>query len=385
MVAVAIFVVTYGTNVSTPFLVLYRDRLRLSDNQTMAIFVVYVVGIILALLLVGPLSDRFGRRPLALPFIALSAVGSLIIIPGRDVFALLLVGRFVLGVVSGAVLGVASAWILELLGRGHEQRAAVITTLVTYGGLGLGPLSSGLLERTLPAPLVTPFILHAAVTAVILPAVWRVPETYTPVHPLPRIRPRLGVPRSTRRVFVLLIVPAALWVFAFPSASFALFPVLVSDAVPGFDVAVASASGALTAWSGVSARPLLGRFGARRLLPIAMALGCVGYGFGAVAFGTGAWPLVLPSALTLGAASGAITAGCLTLLGEMAEDGTRGALTSTFYLLAYPGMAMPLVVTAIASVSSTGVGLAMMAGLAAISAIWVAVAAGRFAPQRSTV
>ena len=61
MVAVAIFVVTYGTNVSTPFLVLYRDRLRLSDNQTMAIFVVYVAGIILALLvdcLESPLQEK---------------------------------------------------------------------------------------------------------------------------------------------------------------------------------------------------------------------------------------------------------------------------------------------------------------------------------------
>jgi len=85
-IAIGMFVVAYGTNVSTPFLVLYKDRLELSASQTMAIFVVYVVGILASLVLGGVLSDRFGRRPIVLPMMALSGIASVGMIFGRDEF-----------------------------------------------------------------------------------------------------------------------------------------------------------------------------------------------------------------------------------------------------------------------------------------------------------
>ena len=96
IVAVGMFLVGYGTNVSTPFLVLYKDRLDLGQSATMGIFTVYVVGIMGTLVIAGPLSDRFGRRALVLPFSALSAFASIVLIFGRDDFVLLLFGRFLL-------------------------------------------------------------------------------------------------------------------------------------------------------------------------------------------------------------------------------------------------------------------------------------------------
>ena len=82
-IAIGMFVVAYGTNVSTPFLVLYKDRLALSASQTMAIFVVYVVGILASLVLGGALSDRFGRRPIVLPMMAMSGIASVGMIFGQ--------------------------------------------------------------------------------------------------------------------------------------------------------------------------------------------------------------------------------------------------------------------------------------------------------------
>ena len=104
--AIGVLLVGYGTNVSTPLLVLYRERLDLTNSATMAIFTVYVLGIIGTLLFAGPLSDRYGRRITCIPFVALSAVSSLILILGRDSFPLLLFGRFLLGMTSGVVFGV---------------------------------------------------------------------------------------------------------------------------------------------------------------------------------------------------------------------------------------------------------------------------------------
>ena len=371
-----IFVVAYGTNVSTPFLVEYRRRLDLTESATVAIFVVYVVGIIGALLLAGSLSDRFGRRPIVLPMTALSGIASLVMIAGRNEFLWLLFGRFLLGVVSGAVLGVGTAWLLELYGPGEEQRAAVRTTLVTFAGFGIGPVISAFTFWLLPGQLVFAFVIHAVAALLAIGVMLRVPETH-PADASRRIRVSLGVPAAARRAFVVVIVPAAIWVFGFPSAGFALFPVLVSDSISISAVGVAAAAGALTAWSGIMSRPLVVRIGPRAALPIGMAMGTAGYIAGTIAFAADMWPLVLIAAPLLGAASGTITVSCLSLIGVMADDARRGSLTSSFYLLAYPGMAMPLIITTLAELSSTSGVLIGVSIVAACCSLLVFVASRR--------
>lgn len=373
----AVFLTSYATNVSTPFLVLYRDRLALGPTETQFIFVVYVAGILSTLLMAGPLSDRFGRKPMCVPFVALSAVASLLIMLGRDSYPILLTGRLFLGVAVGAVLAVGTAWVQELMGPGSRLQAALLTTLATYAGFGLGPAISAALELVAPAPLVTPFIVHIAATVVALPFLATITETRPEAAAKRSVRPNLGVPTNNRRLFWLAVVPAAVWVFAFASTSFALFPVLLSSAMGGHEVQVAGVAATLTAWGGLAARPLLPRLGPLGCLSLGMASGLVGYVLGTWAFATGAWPLLLPAAITLGAASGCITAGCLALLGLMAEDNRRGALTSTFYLLAYPGMSMPVVVTSLASVSTDQAALLAITGCALLGFGLVAVA-GRF-------
>lgn len=365
-----IFVVAYGTNVSTPFLVEYRRRLDLTESATVGIFVVYVAGIIAALLLAGPLSDRFGRRPIVLPMTLLSGIASLVMIAGRNEFIWLLLGRFLLGVVSGAVLGVGAAWLLELFGRGEEQRAAVRTTVVTFAGFGIGPVTSAIMFWLLPGPLVFSFVVHAAASLIAVGWMLRIPETH-PAESSRRVRVSFGVPPAARQAFVVVIVPAAIWVFGFPSAGFALFPVLISDSISVSDVAVAAAAGALTAWAGILARPLVVRIGPRAALPTGMAMGTAGYVAGTLAFALEFWPLVLIAAPLLGAASGAITVSCLSLIGVMADNARRGSLTSSFYLLAYPGMAMPLLITTLADLSSTSATLVGVSIVAACCSLLV--------------
>ena len=357
--------VAWGTNVSTPFLVLYKDRLDLNRSATVGIFVIYVFGILGALLVAGPLSDRYGRRPLVLPFVALSAFASVVLVLGRDSFVLLLLGRLLLGAVSGVVLGVGSAWMLELLGKGNELTAALFTTIITFLGFGFGPLTSAVYERFFDAPLVVPFLMHVAVTVLVLPFAYGIPETHDPIPEQP-IRVRLGVPPEARSDFFRIVLPAAVWVFAFPSTAFALFPVLLSEAIDGSEVLIAGACGTLTSWASLLARPVVGRVKQRWLLSTGMASGVVGYIFGTIAFATDTWPFALPAAVLAGLASAIITSGCLKLLGEMADDESRGKLTSTFYLLAYPGMAMPLFITTLGALWTVAGALMLVTTVAAV-------------------
>lgn len=366
-VAFAIFVVGYGTNVSTPFLVPYRDRLGLGDSQTQAIFVIYVVGILATLLLAGQISDHFGRRAVMFPSLLLSALASVLLIFGRDNFALLLAGRIVLGVASGAGLGVGAAWLQEVMGKGNELRAALTATLAMYGGFGAGSPVSALFHAWLPSPLVLPFIAHIIFTLAAIPLVATVDETVLRQGNAAPWRPSLqfGVPDRARHTFAWTMLPVGVWTFGFPSVSFALFPVLVSDAVDISQVFVAAVTGMCTAWGGLLARPTLKRIKPLPGLGFGMAVGTFGYALGIVAVLTDLWVLVWPAALTLGAASGILATASLSLVARMTEPETRGALTSTFYFLAYIGMAMPLLITTIGGQSGQ---VAVVAVLAAIAA-----------------
>ncbi|MEO1063235.1 MAG: MFS transporter [Actinomycetota bacterium] len=368
VVALALFTVGFGTNVSTPLLVRYQERLDLGQTTTLSIFVVYVAGILSTLLIAGPLSDRFGRRPIVVPFVAASGVASLILILGRDSLLALYVGRLLLGVVSGAVIGTGSAWIQEQAGRGNELRMASITTAVLYGGFGLGPAVTAAMEQLLPAPLVLPYLLHAAMAFALVPFVARVPETHRPQRRRP-LRIELGIPPGRRTEFLLVLAPTAFWVYGFASSAFALFPVLLRDALDDVDVLVGGATAALTAWSGIMARPISERFGARRGSVIGLWSGTIGLAFGAVAFATDVWPLILPAAVLVGASSGILLTAGLTIISESTGDDTRGALTSAFYVAAYLGMTVPVLVSLLGRVVSTTSALIIVTAVALVTTV----------------
>ena len=388
--AAALFVVAWGTNVSTPLILRYQDRLGLTNTGAVGIFVIYVAGILLALLFAGRLSDRFGRRAVAVPSTALSACGSLILVFGRDSLATLFVGRFLLGAVSGAMLSVGTAWLSEVahqrivLLRNAEASAteqgvaatarlklAGITTIVMYLGFGFGPITSALWDRFLPSPLIGPYVLHAAACAAVIVAMWTIAETKARDSTV-SLRPQVGVPAPVRREFFGTLAPAAVWAFGFPSVSFALFPVILRDSIGGADVLLAGANGTLTAVVVLLSRPILDRVGdARRALPVAIWMGVAGYLIGIISFTTGAWWLVPFAAILMGSASGVIMSGGLAITEELSDETNRGAMSATFYLTAYAGMTMPIVITLIGGLTSTTIGLGVVTAVATVAGVIV--------------
>lgn len=110
----ALFAVAAGTNVPTPLLLVYQERLDLSAEVLTALFGCYAAGLVPALFLAGPLSDRLGRRRVALPGVALAGLASLAFAAAGSSLLLLFTARFLQGVVSGVVFSVASAWVAEL-------------------------------------------------------------------------------------------------------------------------------------------------------------------------------------------------------------------------------------------------------------------------------
>ena len=164
-VGCALFAIGWGGNEFTPLLLMYRDLNGYSDAVVDILLGAYVLGIAPGLLVGGPLSDRFGRRPLLLPSPLLAAAGSAILALGAHSVALLFLGRVLSGVGLGIVMAVGTSWVKELssppfapagdAGAG-ARRASLFLTI----GFGLGAAVAGFAAEWGPWPTVTPYLIN---------------------------------------------------------------------------------------------------------------------------------------------------------------------------------------------------------------------------------
>lgn len=371
----AVFVVAFGTNVPTPLLLIYRDLLGLSSDALTGAFGVYAAGLVPALLLAGPASDRFGRKPVVVPFVVLSIVTSLLFLGASGSVELLFVGRFLQGAVSGVVFSVGTAWLGELVG--DAARAARLTTAALGGGWAIGPLVSGLMAQWLPLPTVLPYLVHVALMIVGLLLLPRVPETLAAADRRAGPWVNLGVPAGARIPFLVVVLPVAVGVFTFPSTAVTVLPLLLTPSMPQIAVAITGLVAGVTLLTGVFAQPLGRRIGYVAAGPTGLATGAAGFGLSLVGVATGAWPLLVPVALLLGIGYGLCLAAGLTMVGELASPTARGALTGTFYACAYLGFGVPLLLSVAGGSAGFTGPLAVLTVVIAVCAALLALPAAR--------
>jgi MFS family permease len=372
----ALFAVAAGTNVPTPLLLLYRDRFGLSAEVLTALFGCYAAGLVPALFLAGPLSDRLGRRRVAIPGIALSALGSLAFAAAGDSLTLLFVARLLQGVVSGVVFSVGSAWVGELSAASGEaaggRRAAVAMT----AGFSIGPLASGFLGQYGPAPTVLPYLLHAALACAGLALATRLPETVVlRARGAPRgPRPAPLVPRGDGALVATVLAPVAVCVYAFPSSVVSAVPLL--GHLPANGVAVTGVLAGVTLGAGTLVAGLQRRLGPWTAV-VGVGLGAAGFAAATEFAASEALPWLVAASPLLGAGGGLCLAAGLTLTARLAAPSRLGALTSLFLACAYVGFAAPFLIATAARASAAPVPLLVAAALSGLLALRLVPAARR--------
>jgi hypothetical protein len=359
----ALFAVAAGTNVPTPLLLVYQERLQLSPEVLTALFGSYAAGLVPALFLAGPLSDRLGRRRVAIPGIALSALASLAFAAAGGSVELLFAARFLQGVVSGVVFSVGSAWVGELSLASGEGAGGRRAAFAMTAGFSLGPLVSGLLGQYAPAPTVLPYLLHTVLATAGLVLATRLPETVD-LHSRPRVgavAPAVPMIRPGDGWLVATVLaPVAVCVYAFPATVISAVPLLVD--LPDPAVAVLGVLAGITLGAGTLVAGLQRRFGTWTAL-VGAGLGAGGFAAAAGYAASAALPWLLVAVLMLGSGSGLCLAAGLTLTARLAPVTRRGALTSLFLACAYVGFAAPFVIASAARATSAALPLEVAAVL----------------------
>ncbi len=382
-VAIGLFAVGWGANQFSPLLLVYRAQLHLSAGDLGLLFGLYAVGLIPGLLIGGPASDRFGRRRLVLPFVALSPVATALTLLAAHTPVALGGARFLAGVCSGVVFAAGGAWLQELSAGAPPGTGARRAAIAMSAGFGAGPLVASLLAQFAPDALRLPYLPHLALGVAAVLVVARVPETATTGAKgrFLRLPSTARLPRFRRS-----LVPLAPWVFGSAALAMVVLPALVTPAHSA-SVAFAGITTAVVAGTGVLVQPLARSLEDRRRLgagAVGLAVAAGALVLGLVATVARSEPLVVVAAVPFGMAYGMCLVAGLRETERLAPAHERGASIAIFLALSYLGFGAPYAFDLLEGAVGARASLIALATLAAATALATPVQRRRARVSRMT-
>ncbi len=368
-VAFVLAVTAFGAGVPTPLYALYQQQYHFSSLVLTAIFAAYAAGVLATMLLIGPLADFVGRKPVLYAGMALTAASGVVFLLASGVL-LLALARVVSGLAVGATTSTSNAAMSSLEPRRDQHHVARVSVAANFGGVASGVLLSGFLVADAPQPTHLVFGVLILASLVGMVAVASTPETG--VRSAAEGRPRLQrptVPSGLRGPF---------WVAAGSlAACYAIYGYFGAMA-PTFlrhDLGVPNpTSAALVATMfGLAAivQLWLGQVRDRRALLIGLPTILGATLLLTVAWPIPSYPLFVVGDAALGIGIGFAYMGSVTLIDRVSPATSRGDILSAFFTVGYVSLAIPTIgVGAVASAfglvvaaSSFGVVLAVAVAL----------------------
>jgi MFS family permease len=369
--------------VPTPLYVLYQARDHFSTFMITVIFAAYAAGVVASLFLAGHLSDWVGRRRMVL-LAVLTNMASGVLFLVWPATAGLIVARVVSGVSIGMLTATATAYLNELHAAARPgstaTRSEIVATAANLGGIGLGPLLSGLLAQYAGHALVIPYLVSEALMLVGALALAVAPETANVLRGAdrPAYRPqRVSVPAAHKSHFLAATMAGAA-VFALFGVFTSVAPSLLAGVLHNDSHAVAGAVTFAVFGSAAAAQVLFGRFSVRAQVGLGLAAVLPGLGLVTASVWAASLPMLLAGGILAGAGAGTAFRGLVATVIGITPKHARGEGLAGLFLGSYLGIAVPVVGLGIATqylsmqVSVLGLAVALTAVILAVAGRLVA-------------
>lgn len=366
-----------ASSTPTPLYAVYAAQWHFSALAVTEVYAVYAIGVLLALLLTGGLSDRIGRRPVLVSAL-LGLVGAECVFMVAGGLDWLFVARAIQGLATGLLLGATGAALVDLHPRRDGAQAGLANGIAGASGIGIGALLSGVLVQYVRYPEVAPYVLIAVLAALAAWAAHRLPETVDSHGARFTLRPRAPrVPRPLWRTFGL----SGLGVLAAWSVGglyFSLGPSLIAQLHPTTNHAVGGLFiGGFTACA-VVAQWVLRDVDTRATVVGGSAVLALGSVLTSAAVSAGSLDGFLLSSLLVGCGFGAAFMGAVRALAAVLPPAHRAGVMAAFFVVAYFAISVPAIGAGVATVhtglesAATWFGLAVAAVAALVALIgWV--------------
>jgi len=342
-----VFAVTMAfSSLPSTLYVLYQARDGFSTFMITVIFAVYAVGVVCSLFLVGHVSDWVGRRRMVLLAVLTNMISGGIFLawpatPG------LIVARLVSGISVGMLTATATAYLSELHKAARPgaptTRSEIVSTAANLGGLGLGPLLSGLVAQYAGHALVLPYLVSEALMLVGAVALALAPETVSRPARRPAYHPqRVSVPAANRRTFLAAAAAAGV-VFAMFGIFTSVAPSLLEGLLHDSSHAVAGVVSFAVFGASALAQILLGRSARRLQASAGLSALVVGLAMVTAAVWLPSFWLLLAGGIVAGAGAGATFRGMVATVIAITPPEVRGEGLAGLFVGAYAGMIIPVV------------------------------------------
>jgi MFS family permease len=340
VVAYTMTVVAIGLNLLTPLYSIYRQKFAFSALTLTLIFATYIVTIIPAMLLFGPLADALGRRRILLISVLAAALAPVLLIAASST-PWLFAARIVQGIAQGAVSGAASAALIEL-GSSIKRTSLVIGTTVT-GGIALGPILAGVLAQYAPDPLALPFLIYLVLLVPALLGTLAMAEPLALAERRPFRPHRPSLPASGKQAFLIGTAIAALG-YAAGSLFLSVIPSFLAGLLHTTNIALLIVPVGLFLACQPLVQVLLHTMATRRAIVIGLLLQVIGLLGVLSTAALGALPLLLVAAVIGGGGVGLAYLGALSLINEIIPKEQRGDVFGTFYAICYLGLGVTSII-----------------------------------------
>jgi len=379
IVAGALAALLLGANLASPLYGVYRGLFGFDSLVLTLVFAVYALVLAPSLLFFGELSDRIGRRPVILGGLVVGTIGLALFVLATSV-AWLFAARIAQGVSVGMAGGAATAALVELDPHGDRRHAALLATLAQTVGGAAGPLLTGILAQSFPAPRVLAYVVGMAACILAAVLLLAMPEPGQPRGGAWSM-PRPSVPRDIRVAFARVAVTGAS-VWAVVALFFAVVPSFATERI---------GIGNLAALGAISAIVLICSSISQVVSPDtiephvsqALGLGLLTTGLAALVLASvtdNAIVLVAASVLA-GTGHGLGFLGAQDDLNRIAPPERRGEINAALYTCIYLGVALPVigvgVLADLTTLTTAVVVFAFVTGTAAVSVALWHLAAGR--------
>jgi hypothetical protein len=327
----------------TPLLVVYRLAWKFPPSMLTLAFAAYAIGFLVAVLILGSLSDHIGRRPVLIAALVVQLASNLLFLIAPDV-GWVIAGRIVQGIASGAATSAFTAAMVELAPEHKKRLGTILGSVSLTGGLAAGSLLAGLAIQFTPAASSIIFIGLIALTVIGGVVVVFSPETMRR-NPgaLQSMIPRVSIPPAARKEFAAAApAVAAVWMLAGLSGGLAPSMVrsvfhLDSGLLDGLAGFVAPAVSAVIGLS-------FARVDSRRAMTIgiyASIVGALGIIGGVLA---GSLAVMIIGQAIAGVGFGACFTAALRLLFPLALAHQRAGVVAAIYVVSYVAFGLPIIV-----------------------------------------
>jgi MFS family permease len=362
-----------ASSAPTPLYPLYMAKWGLTPLTITVIFGIYALAVLLALLLLGRLSDHLGRRPVLLAA-TLAQAATMVLYGTATSPTGLLIARIVQGLTTGAALGAIGAALIDL----NKTRGAVANAVTPPFGTAIGSVVAGILVQYLPLPTHLVYAVFGMVFVLQAIALGFITDTIAPRGSvLASLKPQFKLPQAAREP-LLLALPVLVAVWALAGFYGVLSPLLLRGMLEsnmpllgGLGLFVLAASGGISILVLQDREPKdMMTFGVASLLVgVVIAVGSLPYNsIGVFFFGTA----------VAGAGFGAAFQGSVRTVVPFAAPHERAGVLSIIFIISYIALGAPAVIAGwmlaeygniIATAQLFGVVIIALAGTALLGSV----------------